>query len=295
MLRVPYSFVPPQFIKRFSHLFYSLAGNLDVAFPNLNVNLKRAGFKISSKEYLSTCLTSNTALFVFFSALAFLFLGAFGVQMSFGGVFIALFIILFIFLQQIMYPKVLVNKKIKSIERNLLPAMQNMLVQLNSGVPLFNILVNISKADYKELSVEIGKAVNDINAGKPQADALEEIAATNSSLLFRRAIWQIVNGMKSGADMAGVIEEVIISISEEQLLQIQRYGGQLNPLAMFYMLVAVIVPSLSMTFLIIISSFVALTDFALKMVFWGLFAIVFFFQLMFLGIIKSRRPNLLGE
>jgi len=61
------------------------------------------------------------------------------------------------------------------------------------------------------------------------------------------------------------------------------------------MLVAVIVPSLSMTFLIIISSFVALTDFALKMVFWGLFAIVFFFQLMFLGIIKSRRPNLLGE
>ena len=145
------------------------------------------------------------------------------------------------------------------------------------------------------MSVEIGKAVNDINAGKPQADALEEIAATNSSLLFRRAIWQIVNGMKSGADMAGVIEEVIISISEEQLLQIQRYGGQLNPLAMFYMLVAVIVPSLSMTFLIIMSSFVALSEFALKMVFWGLYALVMFFQLMFLGIIKSRRPNLLGE
>ena len=173
--------------------------------------------------------------------------------------------------------------------------MQNFLVQLNSGVPLFNILVNISRADYKSLSKEIEKAVNEINAGKPQVEALEEIAATNPSLLFRRAIWQIVNGMKSGADMAGVTEEVILSISEEQVLQIQRYGGQLNPLAMFYMLVAVIVPSLSMTFLIIMSSFVALSEFALKMVFWGLYALVMFFQLMFLGIIKSRRPNLLGE
>jgi hypothetical protein len=101
--------------------------------------------------------------------------------------------------------------------------------------------------------------------------------------------------MKSGSDMARVINEVIISISEEQVLQIQRYGSQLSPMAMFYMLVAVILPSLGMTFLIILSSFIALSGGALKIVFWGLFGLVLFFQFMFLGIIRSRRPNLLGD
>jgi len=145
------------------------------------------------------------------------------------------------------------------------------------------------------MSTEFSTVVKEINAGKPQVEALEEIAVENPSLFFRRSIWQLVNGMKAGSDMSGVIKEIINSLSEEQVLQIQRYGGQLNPLAMFYMLVAVIAPTLGMTFLIIISSFIALGETITKIVFWGLFGFVCFFQIMFLGIIKSRRPNLLGE
>lgn len=99
--------------------------------------------------------------------------------------------------------------------------------------------------------------------------------------------------MKSGSDVSIVIRQVIASLSEEQLVQIQRYGGQLNPLAMFYMLVTVILPSLGITFLIVISSFVASSEFITKLIFWGLYGFVFFFQIMFIGIIKTRRPTLL--
>ena len=170
-----------------------------------------------------------------------------------------------------------------------------MLVELNSGVPLFGILVNISKADYGEVSNVFSIAIKEINAGKQQIETLEELAAINPSLFFRRAVWQIVNGMKSGADMASVVSEIIDSLSEEQLLQIQRYGSQLNPLAMFYMLTVVIAPSLGMTFLIILSSFISLSEFTLKGIFWGLLGVVIFFQIMFMGLIKSKRPNLLSD
>jgi len=169
------------------------------------------------------------------------------------------------------------------------------LVQLNSGVPLFDILVNISKGDYGGVSKEFSMAVKEINAGKPQIETLEEMAAINPSLFFRRAVWQLVNGMKSGADMSGIVNEIINLLSEEQILQIQKYGSQLNPLAMFYMLMVVIAPSLGMTFLIILSSFISLSEPATKLVFWVLYGIVIFFQIMFMGIIKSKRPNLLGE
>ena len=43
-----------------------------------------------------------------------------------------------------------------------------------------------------------------------------------------------------------------------------------------------------------LSSFVDLGDFLVKSIFWGLFAFVMFFQVMFSGIIKTKRPSLLG-
>jgi len=155
------------------------------------------------------CVLASGFFFVFFGLVLTLFLGAFKVKNPLSGFIISFLFTFFIFFQQIMYPKMIVNKRIKGIERNLLTAMQNVLIQLNSGVPLFHILVSIAQGDYKEVSEEIGKAVREINAGRPQIEALEEIATTNPSLLFRRALWQIVNGMKSGSDMAGVINESI--------------------------------------------------------------------------------------
>ena len=78
-----------------------------------------------------------------------------------------------------------------------------------------------------------------------------------------------------------------------QLIQIQNYGNRLNPLIVFYMLIAIIVPSLSVTFLTIISSLIGLNANTTTLVFLGLFVFVILIQIMFLGIIKSKRPSLL--
>ena len=240
------------------------------------------------------CLASSLIFFVFSSAFisTLVFLAGLETPIIFGIVSGTIFSF-FVFVQQISYPKILSRKKIRSLEQNLLPALQNLLIQLNSGVPTFNILVNISSGDYGEVSKEFAKAVKEINAGRPQVEVLEELASNNPSNLFRRTIWQVVNGMKAGSDMAAVISDIINRLAEQQLIQIQNYGGQLSPLAMFYMLVAVIVPSLSVTFIIILSSFISLGEYVTKLMFWGLFVLVVFLQIMFMGVIKSRRPNLI--
>ncbi len=262
MFKIPYSLLPIKVLKKGSSIFLGIGRSLEKNFPFLKLHLKQAEVDFSVKEYLSMCFLSG--------------------------------IIFFVFLQQLTYPKIYSNKRIKDIEKNLLAALQNMLIQLNSGVPIFDILVNLSKGNYGEISREFQNVVKKINAGKPQIETLEEMATLNPSLFFRRAIWHLVNGMKAGADMSDVIKEMVNLLAEEQILQIQRYGSQLNPLAMFYMLIVVIAPSLGMTFLIIISSFISLSETATKLVFYGLFGIVIFFQIMFMGMIKAKRPNLLG-
>lgn len=296
MLKLPYSIFPAHALEKSSRKFLWIGESLQDFFPFLKINLKRAKIGFSLKEYLSMCFFSSSILFVFL--LVFLNITFFVADIEnfyLVATVIALVLTLFVFIQQVSYPKMYANRRIKDIERNLMDALQNMLVQLNSGVPLFDILVNLSKNNYGEISKEFLVVVKEINTGKSQIEALEEVASLNPSLFFRRALWQIINGIKSGADLSQVIKEIINLLSEEQVLQIQRYGSQLNPLAMFYMLLVVIVPSLGMTFLIILSSFISGTSpLIVQMMFWGMFAGVAFFQIMFLGIIKSRRPNLLG-
>jgi len=99
--------------------------------------------------------------------------------------------------------------------------------------------------------------------------------------------------MRAGSDMDVIIKDSLKSLSEEQLIQIQNYGNKLNPLIIFYMLISVIIPALSITFLTIISSMVNLQKDLTTILFLGLFAGVVFIQIMFLGIIRSQRPNLM--
>lgn len=260
----------------------------------LNFYLESSNVPITREEYLSIAWYS--CLFVFFVVFVLATSGLYFV--GFGrwllvGLSLGMLFSVFVFSSQLLYPKVYANRRQREIERNLLSALEDMLVQLNAGVPLFSILVNLSSSEYGALSEEFKQAVRKISAGIPESDVLEELGDKNSSLYFRRTLWQISNGMKAGSDIAVVVRESIKSLNEEQLLQIQNYGNKLNPLIMFYMLISVIVPALSVTFLTILSSMVSLPQATTILLFVTLFVFVLIVQVTFLGIIKSSRPSLL--
>ncbi len=296
MARIPYSFLPPRILKLFSRPFLNFSFAVSKLFPSLKLHLIRAGFNLDDKEYISMCIVSILMFFFISSFSLVLIFKSFGFSEYYSFVIFAAFLFsVFIFFQQIVYPKIIVNKKIRNIERNLFSVLQSILVQINSGVPLFNVLVNISKGDYGEVAEEFSIIVKEINTGKSQIEALSESAVRNPSIFYRRALWQIVNGMKAGATISNIVKETLDSLSQEQIIQIQSYGSQLNPLAMFYMLIAVIVPSLSITLIIVMSSFMSLSEATIKVIFWGFYTFIVFIQIMFLGIIKSRRPNLMSD
>jgi archaeal flagellar protein FlaJ len=292
MMKIPFSILPQKKLYKISKSFRGIAQKLESRFPFLEMHLKQAESKLTSIDYLSMCTTSTAIMFAFFTFVSLPII-------KFGGpIFspplIAAVISIFMFMQQVAYPKLVSSRRVIMVERGLLAALQDMHVQLNSGVPLFNAMVNVSQGNYGEVSREFEMVVKEINAGSSQVESLENLAMRNPSILFRRSVWQIVNGMKSGADISGLIKDAINTISDEQLTQIQKYGGQLSPLALFYMLIAVIAPSLGTTFVIVISSFISLGEGTVKAVFYGILIFTIFMQIMFMGIIKSRRPSLVS-
>ncbi len=289
---IPFTILPIEVLKIKSKYFlpkikYKKGTKLEEDLANSNIHISR-------EEYLAICLRS---FFLSFGILIVVFTTLFFfIKLRFFylfGILAAFLFAAFVLFSQIVYPRIFVSRRQRNIERNLISALQDILIQLNSGIPLFSILINISSADYDELSLEFKKAVKKISSGEPEAEVLEEIGKRNPSVFFRRTLWQISSGMKSGSDMSIVIQDSMKTLHEEQIIQIQSYGNKLNPLIVFYMLIAVIIPALSITFLTIIAAMINLPKNMTVLLFLGLFVFVMLVQIMFLGLIKSRRPSLL--
>lgn len=290
--KIPFTFGSIDKAKKRSEFFKKFVGYKKTS--KLGDALKNTDTGLTREEYLAIALSGFSYTFaitlVFFSTLLFIVGAANAILVSLG---IALLFSLFVFAGRGLYPIVYANRKQKEIERNLLPALEDMLVQLNSGVPLFEIMVNISVSDYSALSGEFEKMVRRINAGLPEIEVLDEIGRMNGSLFFRRALWQISNGMRAGSDISVVIKDTVNSLNEEQLIQIQNYGNKLNPAIMFYMLTSVILPALAVTFLTVVASMISLDGTLTKGIFIGFFVMIVIMQFMFLGVIKSMRPSLM--
>ncbi len=291
-MRIPFLILPWKIIDKLSIPFLGIGEILDSLFPFLKVYLIQSNQEIESKHYLAASFINFFFVLLLLLVLNLLVFIKLEIALIYS-IIAPVIVSLLIFLQQVYYPKLLASRRIRGIERNLLNALNSILIQLNAGVPIFNIFATISNEDYGEISKEFRSAVKQINAGKPESDSIEELASRNPSPFFRRAIWQLANGIRTGSDLQLVLKEIISSISDEQIIQIQKYGSQLNPLAMFYMLIAVILPSLGITFLVVLSSFTSLGSSATKIAFWILFALFIVLQILFLGIIKTKRPTLL--
>src|SRR3989344_3673905 len=130
MMLIPYSILPPNILKKLSRYFYFIGRKLDKNFPKLDLHLKQAELRARSKEYISMSFTASLIFFILFSILTSFLTAKFEVSI-FLGIFIVLFITLFIFSQQLMYPRLKANRRIRNIERNLIPGLQNMQIQLD--------------------------------------------------------------------------------------------------------------------------------------------------------------------
>lgn len=291
---IPFSPVPLSVAKKMSRSFMGLGVVFSRAFPYLKIELEQAGIDASPEEYGTIMLFLLVFYFVIFSLLVWMIGIKTGTENShIIGLTVGGLLGLLVVVQLSLYPKMKVRKRVKDIEKNLVFALRTILVQIKSGVSMFDSLVMVSSGDYGAVSTEFKKAVDEINTGTREEDALQKLAMKNPSLFFRRSLWQIVNGLKAGVDVGTVFAELVGTITKEQRVQVQRYGSQLRLYSLMYMMLGVIIPALGLTFLIVLSSFPQIET--PEFLFWLLLAVVIIGQFMYIGMVKAKRPNLLGE
>lgn len=191
----------------------------------------------------------------------------------------------------LMQPRVIIKRRGRKIDQELVFAGRHLLIEMRSGVMLFDAMLGITR-DYGEVSKEFNKIVEKVTLGVPIAVAMHDVAEHSPSSYFRRVILQMANSLVSGSDVADSLESVLDQVSQEQIIQLKAYGQKLNPLVMFYMIFGVIMPSLGVAFLIILLSFVGtgLSAYGVGIMI-AIFGIVTITQFLFLSVVENSRPS----
>jgi len=258
-------------------------------FPNLNTELRQADMNTTAEDYLTYVVISSTVNLVILAIASYLVISQILKQenLMIIGFWIA-GIFGFMTLMQLSYPKVAISRRGSKIDEKLLFALRNLLIRLKSGITLYESLRGVGHQNFGVVSDEIKRTVNEIESGIPQIEAIERLTFRNPSATFRRIGWQISNSIKAGVSIETNIQSMVDNLMREHLIKIKNYGSQLNPMAMMYMMLTVVVPSLGITFLIILGSFFGFS--IPKNIFWGITFFLAIFQFMFMTVVKSRRP-----
>jgi len=169
--------------------------------------------------------------------------------------------------------------------------LRDMQIQLTGGTPLFDSLGNIAKGGYGECSVICNNIVKEVQSGRSITRVLDEFGMLSPSEYLRRALWQIVNAVKTGSNVIVALKAISNDIRVEKENRIKMYGQELNLWGLIYMMVVVIMPSMGVTLLVILSSFIG-GKMINENLFWVILFAVVVFQFLFITIIRGKRPTI---
>ncbi|MBU0665887.1 MAG: type II secretion system F family protein [Nanoarchaeota archaeon] len=265
----------------------SLYNRIAAKYPDLKKDLWVAQINLTPENYIKEKFRSTLIISGMLTILTFFMFSKMNLPII---LVILAFIVYFFLIFKVFFKtvKAKITKRQKKIDEEVLFAGRFLLVKLHSGKPLINALMDASDS-YGVASQYFKDIIRDIDTGTPLEEALDKAASYSPSKRMRKILFQINNALKIGIDVTQTLESILDQISSEQLLEIDRYGKKLNSVTMFYMLLAIVLPSLGLTMFVVVASMINIgADLTLFL------AIAFFLiiiELIFLSIFKSIRPN----
>jgi len=119
-------------------------------------------------------------------------------------------------------PYYLATRRAAELERDLSDALRQMSSILRVGVSVDVAMEDITKSNYGALSQEFGRVVTEVRKGRALDSSLLAFSRRSNSSLCKRAIYLIVEGIKRGAALAGLLDAVSTDIREMRAIQRER-------------------------------------------------------------------------
>jgi flagellar protein FlaJ len=296
--KIPLLLISVKTMRRIGRRFSVIGRPISKLQPKLGEILPKIGVDLPPESYAFGALLSSFVygLLIFLISYAALYTRqqstfettldpniAFVIGIAFWLIFLLLHLI---------YPSIILQKIATRESKDLLFALREVMVDVNSGIPLFDSMKNVAESNYGYTSQDFAWVVKQIESGVPEREALKNLALMTESEFMKRAVWQIVNALESGASLSTALPGIVQTLEKHIYDEIKKYSSNLNFLMLLYMLAAAAVPSLGVTFLVLLSAF---GDFGVTVETVGLLvagsALV---QIAMIGYMSSTRPEIFG-
>ena len=292
--KIPVLLFPLNTVRRLGKRLRGLGENLVKLQPKLGETLAKIEIEVEPEEYAAASFVSSFVYGLLFFAVAMAALLIRGAEQEplYLSIMLGVAMWVVFYLLHMIYPAIELKKISVKESRDLLFALREMTMGVKSGVPLFSTVRNVGNADYGYVSQDFRWVTQQIESGVPEREALKLLAVKTESEYLKRAVWQLVNAMESGAGMGDALAGIVSSAEEYIYRDIKNYSSNLNFLMLIYMLVAVVVPSLGVTFLVLLSAFgdLGVTIESILMLI-GISAAI---QIAMIGYMSTTRPEVFG-
>ena len=131
--------------------------------------------------------------------------------------------------------------------------------------------------------------VQEINAGSSEGVALEKLALRTDSDFLKKTVWQLVTSIRAGAPMNSALQSIVITLNEFQSRSIKNFAAELNMWILIYLLVAAAMPTIGITFMVILSA-IGGSDITPDTIVQTI-GLAFVIQIVLIGLIGSRAPR----
>ena len=267
-----------------------IAGGTVMLFPDLNWTLKKAGIKVDAIIYLSIAIFVALMAFTLSTVIIAIPLIMKGSMEFATGLILSGILGIVAFLYVLFIPNLKISRTRRGVDKNLEYMLKDMQIQLTAGIPLFDIFVNVGTGGYGECSVICNNVVQEVQGGKSIVNVLDEFGMLSASEYLRRVFWQIVNALKTGSNVGISLKMISNELKEEKENRITEYSQELSLWSLIYMITVVVLPSMGVTLILILSSFLG-GAMITEMVFWVILIMIIFVQIVFISIIRSKRPD----
>jgi len=279
-------------LKESSSFLNDYTVKLTLLFPDLEWNLKKSGQELSAPQFLSAVIYASLfTLLILIVIIGVPLVALVGTEKLYITLISTLLLTSAVFLYLLFMPKAIIRKRSREIDKHLEYMLKDIRIQLSSGVPLFDTLVNVSRGKYGQCSEITEAIVEEVESGSSMVEVLDRVGLWSPSDHLRNVLWQIVNAVKSGSDIKRVLDAIAQDIRIEKENKIKAYGQELNLWGLIYMMLAIVAPSMGVTLVIILSSFIG-TGFVTERLFWLILVGLIVFQSLFITYVKSRRPDI---
>ena len=295
---LPYLPMPYPRAVAIAKIFKPFAAMVSKMNPSIETDAEQAGLVFDIGQYSCVAILTGIVYFVSVAAALMLVLMNPEVQLNLGSDKLAAMqttflmgavVVGMVMAAQVMYyPKILSNQKAKEIEKDLLYALRHLTVQMRSGAILYQALRSVAQGGYGEVSKEFSTTVKQISAGTPAANAIGNTALRNKSPTFRKILWQLENGVRTGTDLGEMLMRLTQNHFEEQKIAIQKFGKEMNGLSMIFMIVTVIFPVM-LVVTIALATFLPVPQIPSSYLYLFLIVIAIL-QFFFIGFVKEKRP-----